>query len=63
MKNANDGNLDDMSSRLAEGIKSCRAVIDNYRSLLSSDLESPLECRGQSLEDPAGDHGAAPAEG
>ena len=33
------GSIDEANSRLAEGLKSCRAVIRNYRSLLTVDLD------------------------
>lgn len=34
-KPAIDQNFEEASSSLADGIKSCRAVVDNYRSMLT----------------------------
>jgi hypothetical protein len=33
------GPFEEANSKLAEGLKSCRAVLNNYRSLLASDLK------------------------
>ena len=38
-----DEPVEEAHSRLAEGLKSCRAVVNNYRSLLTSDLEAQRE--------------------
>ena len=34
-----NGPFEEANSKLAEGLKSCRAVVNNYRSLLASDLK------------------------
>jgi hypothetical protein len=33
-----DADLDEASSQLSEGLKMCRSVIDNYRSMLSGEI-------------------------
>jgi hypothetical protein len=36
--NLHDQNFEDASSRLNEGLKSCRAVVSGYRALLLSEV-------------------------
>lgn len=42
----NDDMFDSASSRLNEGLRSCRAVLSNYRSLLTSDGEEETSQSG-----------------
>lgn len=51
----NDAILDEASVKLSEGLKVCRSVIDNYRSMLSGE-SAPNEEGADQLktpEDPA----------
>jgi hypothetical protein len=47
--------LDEASVKLSEGLKVCRSVIDNYRSMLSGESASTDKGDGQpdTPEDPA----------
>jgi hypothetical protein len=51
----NDAVLDEASVKLSEGLKVCRSVIDNYRSMLSGESASTDKGDGQpdTPEDPA----------
>lgn len=53
--NESNRDLEETSSRLADGLKSCRAVVDNYRALLTSDPtgEAPGEENLPPLDDSA----------
>lgn len=43
-----DGEFEAANSRLNQGLKACRSVVDNYKSLLSSEPD-PLLMRGTAL--------------
>jgi hypothetical protein len=50
-----EGDLDELHDRLANGLESCRSVIANYKSLLTSDqLEAAAETdlRSNEASDP-----------
>lgn len=51
----NDAVLDEASVKLSEGLKVCRSVIDNYRSMLSGESAPTDEGADQpdTPEDPA----------
>lgn len=38
-----EGDFERESSRLSEGLKSCRAVMENYRAMMSADAHSDDE--------------------
>lgn len=44
---SDDEPVEEAHSRLAEGLKSCRAVVNNYRSLLTSDLDGEAQRESQ----------------
>ena len=52
--NHGDRDVEETSARLADGLKSCRTIVKNYRALLSSDPsgEVPEEESASSIEDP-----------
>lgn len=53
MAGNHEGNRDfeETNSKLAQGLKTCRTVVDNYRALLSSPPDEDL--RGEKVEDAA----------
>jgi len=44
-ENSKDGSFEEANSKLAQGLKSCRAVVQSYRSLLASEArnQAPAE--------------------
>lgn len=54
------GSINEENSRLAEGLKTCRAVIRNYRSLLTVDIDGEATTRQagpRERNDPAASEG------
>jgi hypothetical protein len=45
-----DVDLEQENSRLAEGLKSCRTVVSNYRALIAGDGEAPSGPHQQSAK-------------
>jgi hypothetical protein len=45
-----DDDLERENSRLAEGLKSCRAVVSDYRELIAGDAEATAGARQQSAK-------------
>jgi hypothetical protein len=59
-----NGPFEEANSKLAEGLKSCRTVLSNYRSLLAPDLKLDAANEQDSQDiDPAAGNGAADSSG
>jgi len=50
-----ESEFEEQASKLNQGLKSCRAVVSSYRTLLSSDPsgDAPLETERRDLDGPA----------
>jgi hypothetical protein len=47
-----EGEFEDANNRLSEGLKSCRAVLSNYRALLESEGKDGAAGEDQSSDEP-----------
>lgn len=61
MDGPDGGDVEQTNSKLSEGLKSCRAVVDNYRALLSSEQPTDAAAGAGELEALAPQDGQEPS--